>query len=507
MSDVTLQDIQDFVGSFHLDESLQFFSHLLAVSRGEKEDMQLSNIIYTRNAGCPAFAVHFLVKQLLLNSSNMLPRHLTGEDYCHLQDMLFQLRDPIQDDTEWENANPTGALSRMFAQQFPAQRRNHLLRIGIAHALFGDCGIVSTPVAMKIRNQLERLLEMPFEHFTRMGFLCGALRRDASRRFFTHHDLIEAFHQGFQFCVPEKWEPFLKRTSITRDDFRRRCKDVRETIGTPYAQFEFNPLTKFPIIEGSGRRFVVTDPDLLIDRTTTGVYFDLLDQFGEDFTRDFGCVFESLVGEMLRSVFQKGAVWSESDWKDRYGDGHERMGKRADWALFEADRHILFECKGLRMPVPLTTYGDDNAVDALRGKIAKAARQLAVHASNILNGKWISEGFATKPSVGVIVTFGHVEAANLPFFRRPIAETLHGEGVLPIPYVVLSIEELDTLMSLVEEGQRIDEIMTLITSTDGSCDVLRGIRSRGGNPGVSRLLRQASSHILDFLGPTTSREC
>ena len=79
--------------------------------------------------------VHFLAKQILLHASNLGIYPLDGPRFIRLQDLYFQLDDPIAHDPTWKDADPTGFFERLLAQQLPSQRRNVLQKYGLALAL------------------------------------------------------------------------------------------------------------------------------------------------------------------------------------------------------------------------------------------------------------------------------------------------------------------------------------------------------------------------------------
>src|SRR5207247_4966650 len=90
-----------------LDDSLLFLNHVLAVARGERKDPVLEQHVRSRKAKAPAFVVHFLAKQILLQSSNLGIYPLDGPRFIQLQDLYFQLDDPIVHDPTWKDADAT----------------------------------------------------------------------------------------------------------------------------------------------------------------------------------------------------------------------------------------------------------------------------------------------------------------------------------------------------------------------------------------------------------------
>ena len=91
---------------------------------------------------------------------------------------------------------------------------------------------------------------------------------------------------------------------------------------------------------------------------------------------------------------------------------------------------------------------------------AKAVTQLSRHAKGIESGAWSESGLSPAAHyVGVIVTFRKLYTANDPFCRDHVAAILADTDIEPIPYIVLAIEDLDSLVRLVEQGHQLDKLV------------------------------------------------
>jgi hypothetical protein len=473
----TLERLRDELSVLKLDDSLLFLNRLLAAARADTPDPTLEPVLRARNARAPAFVVHFLAKHLLLNASNLGPYPLDGRRFLRLMDLYFRLDDPISSDPDWPTADPTGFFERMLAQQIPPQRRDLLQHYGLGLGLFRDVGVVRTPThPYGLRADIEGALGMSVETFMAMGFLCSGLQRASlngvpCQGTFDHMYLAEANIQGLGFCRPEVWGRFLPRMACDRDGFRLACADPRYVVrDARYAQFEFNPLLRFPIIDVGGGRFVTVDPHLLAERTTLGLFYDLFERDGVAFSERFGYVFDRFVGNLLGSVCPAESLWWEAD---TTRPKPKNAGKVADWAYRGNTHTILFECKSLRPSLELVTYGSEEGVRATRGRIVSALEQLIRHAGTIQTGTWAGHGLVPGPVVGVVVTYGRIQTMNGPFMRRRIAEDLAGRNLVPIPHVVLSLEELDHVVRLVELGHPLDEVIAALASAEESFDPLR----------------------------------
>jgi len=100
---------------------------------------------------------------------------------------------------------------------------------------------------------------------------------------------------------------------------------------------------------------------------------------------------------------------------------------------------------------------------------SRADEQLVSTAHLIKSGKLPSlEAFRaiTREPLCVVITYGEVQTINGPFSRKRIVDALLQRKVEVPRFVVLSVEELDGLLSLVERGHELDEVIGRITGDD-----------------------------------------
>ena len=155
----------------HVDSSMIYLAHLLAVLRGEATDRILERRFSRLRTYPPEFLVSFIAKWLLLEARHPSLYDLDWDRYKRLQDLYFQIDDPIQHDPEWVNAETSGFFERIFGHQIPAQERVTTRDIGLALALFCDCGTPRHVGEYDLKSDLETELGIPIERFVAMGYL------------------------------------------------------------------------------------------------------------------------------------------------------------------------------------------------------------------------------------------------------------------------------------------------------------------------------------------------
>ncbi|MAT73442.1 MAG: hypothetical protein CMJ58_28495 [Planctomycetaceae bacterium] len=473
-----LQRIRAVTSRLKLDDSLLFLNHVLGVRRGFASDPELEPLIRGAHPPVLPHIVHFLAKQLLLNASNFGTTTLGWDQFQRLMGLCIDLDDPIQHDPNWKHADPSGFFERLLSQQINPQNRNILQKYGLALGLFRDVGIIEWPKPYDLRSEIEGELGMAVESFMQLGQVTFSLRTASLKGnkcigTFTSMILAEAFQQGIQCCVPELWTPFLQRVSCDREQFRHVSHEefyfVEDDL---FQQFGLNPLRRFPITRLGHDRYLAVDPELIVERVAFGLFYDLFERNGTRFSNQFGYAFDQFVGQLLNSACPTERLWSAAEWEKSQKQRKPHSMKIGDWAYTGEDCTVLLECKSLRPTVELTTFGTDDSLAKVINRVASAIKQLIGHAASINEGKWEELGLCPRRMIGVVVTYGKFFTINGPFVRKRIHKILTDEGLEPIPFVVLSLEELDSVMRLVELGNGFDTLINRCATDEDSFDPL-----------------------------------
>lgn len=464
----TLAMIENKVRPLKQDDSLLFLNHLLAVSRGNIDDARLATELEKLGDRPIAYVVHFLEKQLLLNSSIVGVSTLNWTSFIDLMNMFHNLPDPIEHDPDWKHANPAGFFERVAQQQFPSQNRNMHQKFGLYSGLFRDVGVVES---FDLRKEIESALGMTVDEFMSLGFVCGALRRATiGVGTFTAEFLTEAYAQGIKVCTPDLWGRLLDRICCTPQQFRER-QTAFSADSTAYPQFEFNLVRQLPIVEITPGRFLTIDPELIVERATYGLFYDLFDRDKFAFSKNFGASFEKFVGMLMRSAIAPKAVWSHADWKATNAKSKIK-GKVSDHAYVGSADTILFECKSLRPTVKLITVADEASMTEITERIVESLQQLIEHNNAIKAGHWTGAGLPQRNATAfVLVMYGQLYMVNSVFWRDRIAKRLKELGLETRPFVVLSISELDSVIRLVEIGHSLESVIVDL------CDPLKSLSS------------------------------
>lgn len=452
-----------------IESSLLFCNHVLAAWRGEESDPVIRKLVGQFRLRPAPFLVHLAARQCLLQSLGPSNREMRTEDFKRLLGLLWEIldHDPAMEDPGWAQSDPTGWAIRFVGLQQPDF--GILQTYGLSVALFTDNMPRGGDESVDIPARVQDLLRMCPVVFMRAGFVARALRMAPSGRVKLSGtittDLVANRPSEVGAGVADNWNRFIELVSLTPSEFKLRSRgSAIPTADSRYDLYGFNLLRRYPLIDIGGARFVAADPELVIARTTLGMYYDALEADGENFTRPFGYRFANLVGDLARSACGRDRVWSEPSVSQQ--SPGQRESKKADHAILGDGATILIECKALRPSTKLLMFGDPTEAAALVARVAAAVRQLTEHAEAIRSGKWAALGLSARDCYGIVVTYGYIPTANGLLFRGKVRDRLASDGRAHLPYLVVSISEFDSFLRLAELGNGLDAVMATLTAND-----------------------------------------
>lgn len=462
------QRLGELLRPIDLESSLLLCNHVLTAVRGEECDPVIHKFVNGIQFPPAPFFIHLAARQCLLQSLGPSNRKMGTEDFKRLFGLLWEIfdHDPAMQDPSWTHSDPTGWAVRFVGLQqrligIPLQT------YGFAAALFTDEMPVGPDETMDVPARLEQLLQMSPRVFMRAGFVAGAIRMANSGAVklagTISTDLVEKRPSEVGDGVAENWSRFVELVSGTHSEFKRRSRDLAgPSADIRYELYRFNQLRRFPAIDIGGAKFVTVDPELVIARTTLGMFYDLWDADKTTFTQSFGPRFGNLVGGLIRGACGKDRTWSESNLSQQIRA--TVPSKNADHAILGDASIVLIECKALRPNPKLLMMGDPKEADSLAQRVADAVCQLTRHAEAIRSGKWSSYGLPVRDCYGIVVTYGCIPTVNGLLFRSRVGDLLAKGGCAPLPYLVLSISEFDSFLRLVELGNAPDAAMATLTA-------------------------------------------
>lgn len=488
-----------------VEDSLLFLARALSASRSEVTDPVAQAYLARLRRPLPDFVIHLLVKLVLRYGRRVTPEALDWARFLRVFPLAleFAIADPLCDSSD---ESVGGYFVRMMSQQM--QRQIDLQSYGLAVGLFQDLDATRMPGTFDVREEVERALKMPVELFMRLGHGAIGAAQAAVNGVKQPGTLNIGWLKAAEEQIPavpwlEKWLEFARAVSCTQDEFNVLAR--QHSVGLSddaFLSYEFNPLQAKPLIQTEEDHYICVDPHLVVHRTSWGIFQDAYNRSRKGFSSPFGEAFERFVGQLLASVVPEEALWGErkSERVRQLRAGRVAHHKLADWIYRSNERNVFIECKSARPSLALITYARPSECRRFAVEVAKALQQLVEHAAAVERGEWAIEGLTPRPATMVVVTFGRVETVNGPFFRNWIDEELASFHLSAPRYVVLSLEELDSVIWLAESGAEFGVTIDALTS-EASFDPLQRYVEALRQRAVSSFALRKSERMWDFLPP------
>lgn len=460
MSTIPFDILAERLSSLKLGDTLIYFSRVLKASQNPDIDKTIYAFAQDNPTAITDFKIEFLAKWLIIKSNFTSPEiysptSINQKTFLELITLYEQIDDPIVHDPDFANRNPVEFFIRLGYQQIASQKRILLQSYGSAYLLFQEAAAkLADKIGYNIPERFEQISRLTIRQFMALGqvFFSAHLLHDTV----TPKHLENAHKQGVGILTSENVENFLNLVACDYQRFRQVASQKPYAVDDPaYFLYEFNPLNKFPLIQIGKDEWTAPNPYLIIDRVTRGIYYDLLDADGVAFKEQaLGQVFEEYIGILLKYVYQEPNVCREKTY------GQPEQKGPADWTVIEGDTAILIECKSL---VPRLDFN----MLASQGEIQYYAKHIANNAviSRYRQIEAIQAGvpelqeFAGKDTKIVVLTLGAVQTGNSIFFKKEIDNIIVGKGINNLSYVIISLQEFEHLLSLVERGVTLTELL------------------------------------------------
>ena len=317
----------------------------------------------------PTFISAMITKYAILNSNMHIGwSPMWDDDFIPIMKMV----------TEYSVYDPDFDLSNKSLEEKEENSASFLLRkigsqsrldIQVRNALSGTIYLYeemakdknAPPFIKKLVNsQFEKIFGVSISDFLKIGFLLFAgSSNSANKGGLTGEYFEKARKQGISIPNNEVVNNCLKQIACDQYQFRKICIKSRSKEGS-YKSYEINPLLKYPIIRLwnpnnqnnlKDDKFIAPVPNLLIYRLTTGLYYQLFnmnEDEKEKFSKEFGELFESYTGVLLRWYKLPDKILSADEIKMHIPRYKKKNIKIPDWVIFCEEGVILIECKATR---------------------------------------------------------------------------------------------------------------------------------------------------------------
>lgn len=400
-------------------------------------------------AGFALFATRFC-------SPSKVSQKIKHYDIRYLMELSnsYFLADPITFDEdlneEFIQQNPVFMLLRITSSQF-----------SFAPPLFGD---FARPFYLyhEIPKQLSGLDNIPkfdFEskfkditgvsvlNFIDIGFILFAA--SASHFAFNRSYFQKCRKQDIVLPNDKTIESILNH--ISADKFKLvNLYEKRKNKDRRFRAYDFNPFLQYPLIKPcQGKQFAKAKedfyhapvPELIASRASTGIFYQMFNEYKTTFSEYFGFVFEKYVGIVLENCINSEQLLSESDIRSFYSKDKR---KAPDWIIIDNSTAILFECKATRFSRAAQAITTEDAINDSLSQVRKGLKQLYEFISACKDKISELEKFhhCTK-FIPVLISLEPMYLINSGFFREHINSLLAAKNIPKFDWQILSINELE----------------------------------------------------------------
>lgn len=443
----TTEDIYNHVKRYRLHSALAdigVVSHKIF-----RRDPTIQNIFPTV---VNEWQLAFIAKALILNSNDHRAKNFQDKGMFDTANIYNNLWDPAVDVSETEELEVrqqalNGLLLRIGNQQFPFQ-------IGVRHLiprclyLFDEIPKSLKTPKLDISAEINKIYGMTVKEILIVGFSIFA---KSDEGYFNPEHLTGTDSEDLKkWLTTERVDKLVSIATIDYYALRELFKKYDTEKGLE--QFSFNPLRTYPLVKTQIAGIVIPIPRFVMERFTSGIYFTLMDAFkasGKEnmFLEFFGKeLFEKYVGILLKQKYGPNQLLEE--WV--YG---KTKSKTPDWIIIEGDSAILIECKTSGISLEAKSWADLETVQAsLRLRAAHGVKQSEKFIEQVRSKqKGLERLFHIKKFYKVIVTYDRIFMSGTPSIRSLIDKELEKEGVKDKDYQVISIDELEKLIPVLEK--------------------------------------------------------
>ena len=245
-------------------------------------------------------------------------------------------------------------------------------------------------------------------------------------------------------------------------------------------------------------RFIAPLPDLVVLKNSAGVFYEMFNYYGEEFSRHFGLMFEKYVGVVLMHSVRTAKLISEDVIRQTYPP---EKGKVPDWIIIEGDIAILIECKATRFSRAAIASGTEEHVKDSLKQVIKGLRQLAsFREACMAKAPGLEVLHKCKIFKPLLTSLEPLYLINSTFFR----EFLDGElsssmGVMNLPWYILSLDELERLQPYLAKGLGVGSLLNELQNQSCS-DLIVKPEKQSGLTFKDSFLYEVSQDLYRRLG-------
>ena len=402
----------------------------------------------------------------------------TINDMAVLANTVFEYltADPVGLDKEatetFHSSNPVFMLLRVVGSQFPFDGGSHgfvgrtlLLYRTLIQEVSGHKEITT----FRFEDKFQKMTGLSVMEFVSCGFASWAFFNSPQTCGLTRKYFDRARNAGLK--IPNDEGVQLMLDCITADPVKFRDKyDKMKQPDPAFRIYDFNPLLSYPVLrlwkQGkdtmSNDRIIAPLPDLIPYRVSTGIYYEMFNEYREDFSRFFGHLFEAYVDRLLKASTNC-SILSEKKIRETYP---ESSGKVPDFCIVEGETALIIECKATRFSLKALGTGAEEAVSESLKQIKKGIVQLHDFSAAIKERRTGLETlYSCNVIIPIVITYEWLYLINSEFFKKHIFQELKSLSISTFDFHVLSVQELEALQPHLLNGIAMSSAIESLSSS------------------------------------------
>lgn len=241
---------------------------------------------------------------------------------------------------------------------------------------------------------------------------------------------------------------------------KRKNKDRR------FKAYDFNPLLQYPLIKPcQGKQFAKAKedfyhapvPELIASRVSTGIFYQMFNEYKTQFSKYFGFIFERYVGVVLENCLSSESLLSESTIRKFYPT---EKGKAPDWIIIDNSTAILFECKATRFSRAAQAIATEESINSSLSQVKKGLIQLYEFISagkNKVSG--LEKIYHCNKFIPILISLEPMYLINSVFFREHINSLISERNIPECTWQILSVNELEAFQPHCSNKIKLSQIL------------------------------------------------
>ena len=443
----TVSDLYNYVRKFCLHDALAHIG-----STGYKIFHEVQSSRESLYSFVNEWQLAFIAKSLILNSNDHKKETFNRDALIKALNICNNIFDEKLKIATADGAIPDDNLIHNFFirtsfQQFPFQVGTRK-KIPRTLFLFEDIPNGIKNPSIDIQKEIKEIYGLNIKEILTIG---SSIFIMSASGYFNPDSILNVQSNNLKrYITTENVSKLLSKFSMDYYSLREEFEKYVGPIGLE--QYEFNPLKVYPIVKTQIAGLVIPVPIFLINRITDGLFYDLSEKFKNKNSNLFHIffgkeIFERYVGILLKEKYDNSELFSE--WT--YGS-KKKISNTVDWIIIREDKAILIECKTSGITQEAKSFAEFDTIQHDLGlRIIKSLKQIDKLVKDVENRViGLERLFNIKKFYYAVITFDRIFLSGSSLFKNLISKELEKEKIKIKNYQILSIDELEDLIPVLQ---------------------------------------------------------